>query len=389
MKKLLLLFLLMALPVCAQVSPQIQGAGAPSNPCYNGGQQYIDQTNHVIYACPSSGANWVNLGGGNMPQANIRSLSSDPATCSTVDINAANNIYYNTTSAVYKYCSATNTWTAFGTGSGSGTVTSIATTSPITGGTITTTGTIACATCAIGPGASTANHVAEFSGTDGVTLKDGGAAGTGTVTSIATTAPLGGGTVTTSGTLTCTTCTTNASALTNNVIVKGAGSQAAQLSSMTDNGTSIATAEWLDNSGGTVTGAACSTFVNGLRTVGTNSGFQAFGGGTIDFCANGTRAFQSNSSNGMAVEAGNMGFFGGKGQHFVTQAANNDTAGVVTLSTGAGTHSFTTAYTSAPVCVCTDQTSAAAVQCSTSTTTLTVAGTGSDAIAYMCLGNPN
>jgi hypothetical protein len=34
-----------------------------------------------------------------------------------------------------------------GTGSGSGTVTSIATTSPITGGTITTTGTIACATC--------------------------------------------------------------------------------------------------------------------------------------------------------------------------------------------------------------------------------------------------
>jgi hypothetical protein len=63
-----------------------------------------------------------------------------------------------------------------------GSVTSIATTSPITGGTITTTGTIACATCAIGPGSSTANHVAEFSGTDGVTLKDGGTAGTGTVT---------------------------------------------------------------------------------------------------------------------------------------------------------------------------------------------------------------
>src|SRR4051794_35954119 len=33
--------------------------------------------------------------------------------------------------------------------SGTGTVTSIATTSPITGGTITTTGTIACATCTV------------------------------------------------------------------------------------------------------------------------------------------------------------------------------------------------------------------------------------------------
>lgn len=36
-----------------------------------------------------------------------------------------------------------------GTGGGSGTVTSIATTSPITGGTITTTGTIACGTCSV------------------------------------------------------------------------------------------------------------------------------------------------------------------------------------------------------------------------------------------------
>lgn len=47
-------------------------------------------------------------------------------------------------------------------GSGSGTVTSIATTSPITGGTITTTGTIACATCvtASSPGAG----IAHFAG---------------------------------------------------------------------------------------------------------------------------------------------------------------------------------------------------------------------------------
>lgn len=65
----------------------------------------------------------------------------------------------------------------------------------------------------------------------------------GTVTSIATTAPLGGGTITGSGTLTCTTCTTNASALTSNILVKGAGGQATQNSSVTDNGTTVSTTE--------------------------------------------------------------------------------------------------------------------------------------------------
>jgi hypothetical protein len=64
MKKLLL-FLLLALPALAQVSPQIQGAGAPSNPCFNGGQEYVDTTNHVIYSCPSNGSNWVNRGASN------------------------------------------------------------------------------------------------------------------------------------------------------------------------------------------------------------------------------------------------------------------------------------------------------------------------------------
>lgn len=54
-----------------------------------------------------------------------------------------------------------NAWAALSSGGGSG-VTSIATTSPITGGTITTTGTIACATCvaASSPGAG----IAHFAG---------------------------------------------------------------------------------------------------------------------------------------------------------------------------------------------------------------------------------
>lgn len=50
----------------------------------------------------------------------------------------------------------------------------------------------------------------------------------GTVTSVATTGPITGGTFTTSGTIACPTCTTSASALTSNQLVIGAGSQAEQ-----------------------------------------------------------------------------------------------------------------------------------------------------------------
>lgn len=116
MKKLLLMFVILSACAFSQVSPQIQGAGAPTNPCYNGGQQYVDTTNHVIYGCPSSGSNWTNLSLGNTQPTNIRSLAADPSTCSTADTNGNNNIYYNTVSAAYKYCSATNTWSAFGSG---------------------------------------------------------------------------------------------------------------------------------------------------------------------------------------------------------------------------------------------------------------------------------
>ena len=63
--KRLLLALLLVTPAFAQVSPQITGAGAPTNPCYNGGQQYLDTTNHILYNCSVPGQNWVNIGQGN------------------------------------------------------------------------------------------------------------------------------------------------------------------------------------------------------------------------------------------------------------------------------------------------------------------------------------
>jgi hypothetical protein len=74
------------------------------------------------------------------------------------------------------------------------------------------------------------------------TLTDGGApSGSGTVTSIATTSPITGGTITTTGTIACATCTTNASALTSNMPVIGAGSQAAAVGTVSGNTTEFAT----------------------------------------------------------------------------------------------------------------------------------------------------
>src|SRR5258708_7174962 len=50
----------------------------------------------------------------------------------------------------------------------------------------------------------------------------------GTVTSIATTSPITGGTITTTGTLGCATCVTSAASLTSNQLMTGAGGQASQ-----------------------------------------------------------------------------------------------------------------------------------------------------------------
>lgn len=59
-----------------------------------------------------------------------------------------------------------------------------------------------------------------------ITSGGGGGGGSGTVISVATTSPITGGTFTTSGTIACATCTTNASALTLNALAIGAGGQA-------------------------------------------------------------------------------------------------------------------------------------------------------------------
>lgn len=93
--------------------------------------------------------------------------------------------------------------------------------------------------------------------------------GTGTVTSIATTSPLGGGTITTTGTLTCTTCTTNAGAATSNHVMVGGGSQAiAAATNTTDDNTTFTTTD---------TGGIKSPV---FTATGTTAGFADFAQGT-------------------------------------------------------------------------------------------------------------
>lgn len=73
------------------------------------------------------------------------------------------------------------------------------------------------------------------------------------------------------------------------------------------------------------------------------------------------------------------------------KAAGQITGSIITLSgaTGAGTKTLSTgsgtvAVFSGARCVCTDTTAVAAVKCSVSATTLTITGTSSDVIAYLC-----
>lgn len=59
-------------------------------------------------------------------------------------------------------------------------------------------------------------------------------------------------------------------------------------------------------------------------------------------------------------------------------------SGTVTLSAGAGSHSFTNAYTNTPICTAVDQTNADAVKVTATASTITFAGNSTDVIAWSC-----
>ncbi len=70
-------------------------------------------------------------------------------------------------------------------------------------------------------------------------------------------------------------------------------------------------------------------------------------------------------------------------------AVDADIIGTTTLSTGTKTITFAVSFTSAPVCIATDQTALNPVQAAPSNTAVVFTGTSSDVIAYHCFANPN
>jgi hypothetical protein len=76
-------------------------------------------------------------------------------------------------------------------------------------------------------------------------------------------------------------------------------------------------------------------------------------------------------------------------QH-LTQGSAGQFAGTVALSGGTATVTFPTAFSSAPVCVATDQTAIAAIKIVPSATNVVITeSSGTDTIAWICVGNPN
>ncbi|HZS54853.1 MAG TPA: hypothetical protein VFA65_10650 [Bryobacteraceae bacterium] len=80
--------------------------------------------------------------------------------------------------------------------------------------------------------------------------------------------------------------------------------------------------------------------------------------------------------------------FGGKttfNQVASGTASNTDFAGQLTLTAGIANYSFAGQYTSAPICTGSDSTGNNAVKVTTTTTGLTLTGTGTDVINYICV----
>lgn len=128
---------------------------------------------------------------------------------------------------------------------------------------------------AIGAVKITGGTTGQFIQTDGSGgLSFATVSGSGTVTSVATSSPLTGGPITTTGTISCATCVTSATALTSNRLVMGAGSQASAV--MSSAGTS---GQLLTSAGASEPTWTTATDANTASTVikrGTNKEFTAF-----------------------------------------------------------------------------------------------------------------
>jgi len=102
-----------------------------------------------------------------------------------------------------------------------------------------------------------------------------GSSGGSGVTSIATTSPITGGTITTTGTIACATCVTSASALTSNLPVIGGGGQATSVGTRSGNTTAFVTTT------GSLTNGHCADWDASGNLIDAGAACGGTGGGTV------------------------------------------------------------------------------------------------------------
>jgi hypothetical protein len=141
---------------------------------------------------------------------------------------------------------------------------------------------------------------------------------------------------------------------------------------------------------------------NNTVTIGTNGshlglagGLWAINNGTGDLCANGTACTSQSfyvASKQLRIGAVTVGNVGANscGTSAATIVGNN-TAGKVTVGATAGTQcriTFSSAWTNAPACVVTNETTANLARAASTTTVVDLTGTfnGADVLSYQCLG---
>jgi hypothetical protein len=227
---------------------------------------------------------------------------------------------------------------------GTGTLTNLATTLPITGGPITTTGTIGINVFGASGGSHAIGAVPDPGAVLGTTkfLREdatwatpaGG--GSGTVTNIATTSPIAGGPITSTGTLTCPTCVTSAAALTANQLILGGSGQA--VSTIGSLGTT-STVLHGNAAGAPSFGPIVSADLNITATTCTNQFIRNLSSSAAGTCATVANTDLANSSitlNGTAVSLGGTRTLTLASSDFVNQG----TTSTVLHGNAAGNPSF-------------------------------------------------
>lgn len=262
------------------------------------------------------------------PSRAITSGTSDPVTCNPAQ---AVPFFRNTMSGLSKFCSATNTWSAFGTGSATGTVTSVS----FTGGLIsvanpTTTPAFTVAGTSGGiPYFSAASTWGSSAAWTANTLMKGGGAGVapvvtgisvdssnnittaGTLNKVAVTAPASGATLTladgstlvTSGANSITLTTTGAT----NVTFPTSGTLATTASTDFVKGAAALTTTgaipFQSGTTGTVTQNSSLTFASSILSVPTIVSTTTFRGTSVAFASLAT-GFPNNGDSGYSADSG-------------------------------------------------------------------------------------